>query len=302
VKSVLLICAALLPLSAFAADNAGKAGKSKDDYPYLNYGIEAWKTVTPKKKGDATTSGGKSARQKNRRPQPKVDHNAPIATQADDELEISKDEQSTQILPSPATVQIHVEPVPNPIQRPKFRVGLFVQPYRPQGTMQVSTLQPYDLGTLSTQPMVILETRWLPVRPEAWHGVSFGLYGSAGYAQNSVDLKSPIGFAIEKTHLASIKAQVGLTSSWRPFGDSGWSFDLNAGAGSLQSAQSSSSSYADHTTSLLFASLGLGIERNITERWSIAAGYDNRSPIRGADEGAAIPRDNFLLGLMGNFQ
>lgn len=224
-----------------------------------------------------------------------------LESQAMKELALAPGDLTTGVLPTPATVRLRVEQVKNPIRPLAYRLGVSVQPYTPSGSLRVSDLAPYDLKSAGTTAMVALEAQWLPFLFSNTPGLMAGGFASVGYAQSSLDLRSPTGATIENTRLNSIKTQLGASASYQLPRSPLWSVHANLGVGRLTVIQSSASSFADVSTSLWFGSLGASLERSIVPNFSVYLASDFRAPVSGSAEGADVPRHNVLLGFLGNF-
>ncbi|MES2965115.1 MAG: hypothetical protein V4760_14615 [Bdellovibrionota bacterium] len=225
-----------------------------------------------------------------------------LRDRATTELQLAPADVSDDVMPTPATVRSRIEPVKSPIRPLAYRIGVSLQPFQPQGTMSVGGSTPYELSVLGTRPMVAVEGQWLPLAFARAPGARFGLYTSAGYAQHTMDLKSPVGTTMENTQVHSMKLQGGLTSSWQLPRDSKWSLHGLAGVGRWNTVQSSTSSFANQSTSLTYSALGANVERSFFEGLSGFAGYELRSVMRADADGASIPRDNYMVGFLGNFE
>lgn len=225
-----------------------------------------------------------------------------LRDQAQSELQLAPADVSAGVMPTPATVRSRIEPVRSPVRPLAYRLGVSVQPFQPEGTMSVAGSAPYELSVLGNRPMVALEGQWLPLTFDRLPNTRLGIYASIGYAQHTMDLKSPSGVAMENTQVHSMKMQSGITASYQLPRDSKWSLHGLAGAGRWNTVQSSTSSYANQSTSLNFAALGANVERSFFEGLSGFAGYEYRSAFRVDAEGASIPRDNYLVGFLGNFE
>lgn len=225
-----------------------------------------------------------------------------LRDQANSELQLRPADVSAGVMPTPATVRSRIEPVKSPLRPLAYRLGVSIQPFQPEGRMSVAGSTPYELSVLGTRPMVAIEGQWLPFAFERLPGTRVGFYTSIGYAQHTMDLKSPIGTAMENTQVHSMRFQGGLTTSWQLPRDSRWSLHAQAGAGRWNTVQSSTSSYANQSASLTYAALGANVERSFFEGVSGYAGYEYRSVLRSDAEGATIPRNNYVIGLLGNFE
>ncbi|MEK7358714.1 MAG: hypothetical protein AAB250_19875 [Bdellovibrionota bacterium] len=225
-----------------------------------------------------------------------------LRDQAASELKLAPADVSGTVMPTPATVRSRVEAVKSPIAPLAYRLGVSLQPLTPEGTMSVAGSAPYELSVLGSRPMVALEGQWLPLTFERIPRARFGAYASLGYAQHTMDLKSPSGAAMENTQVHSTKMQTGLSSSWQLPRDSKWSLNGQLGLGRWNTVQSSTSSYANQSTSLSYSALGANVERSFFEGLSGYAGYEYRSVVRADADGATLPRDNFMVGFLGHFE
>ena len=225
-----------------------------------------------------------------------------LEAQATHELMLGPGDLTTGVLPTPATVRSRIEDVKNPVHPIVYRLGVSVQPYTPAGTVQVSDLAPYDLKSAGTTAMVALEGQWLPFKFVNMSGLMAGVFASVGFAQSTLDLRSPTGAAIDNTKLNAIKAQLGATAAYQIPESPLWSVHGNLGLGRLTVIQSSTSSFANMSTSLWFASLGASVERALMPNVSVYVAYDFRAAVSGSSDGADVSRHNVLLGLLGNFE
>lgn len=225
-----------------------------------------------------------------------------LSIQAMKELTLPSEDLTTGVLPTPATVRSRIEEVRSPIRPLAYRLGLSIQPYEPKGQMSVGTLAPYDISVVGTQPMVALEGQWLPFNITSIPGLQAGLFASLGYAQHTVNLRSPTGATLEDTVLHSLKAQAGVTGSYQLPKSPRWSAHGNLGVGRLSTIQASTSSYANSSSSSWFASLGLAAERNLIPNLSAYIGYDLRIRLASDGGGSDLPAHNILIGFLGNFE
>lgn len=234
------------------------------------------------------------------------DPEQPIASTASAELTVEKSDLSSGVLPTPGTVRSAIAPVVDPVSRPVFEAGLSLQSYQPAGRMKLPSMEPFDLGTIPAGPMLALEVRWLPLHFAAPFApsqpLSFGPFMSVGYSALPVKLSTPSGAPITKTELHLLKAEAGGALAWQPAERSPWGARFELGGGQLTETQASSSSYANHSAALLFASAGLYGERRFMERLTVFLGYDHRVPLRGEPDEITLQRSNILAGLTGGFQ
>jgi hypothetical protein len=244
----------------------------------------------------------KSAAKKSKSAAPQVIAPEVLENQATKELSLPPEDLSTGVLPTPATVRSRVEAVKNPVRPLAYRLGVSLQPFTPKGTMNVGQLAPYDMSQAGTNPMLAVEGQWLPLMISSVPGLQVGAFTSIGYAQFNLDLRSPTGASIGDTKLHAIKVQVGGTASYQLPRAPLWSVHGNVGAGRLVDIQSSTTSYANSSSSVNFASLGVAAERSLLPNLSAYAGYDLRLALNRTTEGADVPNHNVLLGLLGNFE
>lgn len=291
VHSILAYSLAVLLLTGVVLSSPAFAAGAKDE-GFLNFSFY----------GTSNSKAGKKSKKSKMRQRAQVDKKAPLALQAAQELTVASEEKSKVVMASPATVSTRVEAVSDPILRPSFRLGLSVQAYRPQGSVEVATGSSYEAGVVGTLPMVGAEARWLPIRPSVWPGASIGAFLGASFTQAGIDLRSPTGQRLDDTKLNSTKAQGGATIAWRPARANLWSLHGFLGAGRLITSQTSSSAFANSTASLDFVLSGLGIERDFSDRWSIGMVYENAGLLRPVDGATAVPRNALRLTWMGNFR
>ena len=226
-----------------------------------------------------------------------------LPLRAAEEISVPAEEKSQGILPTPATVQLHVAPVESPIERSKLKFGLAIQPYRPEGRVELTGLEAYDIGVAGTRPMVSLEAQWLPFAFDSFTAIETGVFASIGYARHPLEFVNPVGAKIETTELHTLKAQGGLATSFRPGGlGSSLAFDVRLGGGRLSALQSSSAPYANSSAGLNFVSAGVGVEYRVWERWALFGGYDHRLPMGDQPQEIVMQRQNFFAGLWGGFQ
>jgi hypothetical protein len=81
-----------------------------------------------------------------------------------------------------------------------------------------------------------------------------------------------------------------------------WSVHGNVGVGRLLLIQSSSVSFANTSSGVNFASLGVSAERSLLSKLSVFGGYDLRVALARVTSGADVPNHNFLIGFLGNFE
>lgn len=219
-------------------------------------------------------------------------------SEAEKELVVSQKEQTATVLPTPATVRSRIEKVSSPISFTAMQMGLSVQPYQPVGTSAVSGLQPYDLGGLGTRPMGALDLRWLPFEPTT--GLLLGGFGSIGYTNHVVSLRTPTGEELKDTKVHTVKSVLGAAVEYHFARSQRWSVAGLVGAGRLDSVQSGSSSRANESKNLTFLNLGTALQNRLTERLTAYGQYDYRSPLAG-DSTLGIQKHNFMVGFLGSF-
>ena len=225
-----------------------------------------------------------------------------LENQAMKELMLPKEDLSTGVLPTPATVRSRIETLENPVHPLEYRLGVSIQPFTPKGTMPVTDLMPYDLEAAGTGAMFALDGQWLPLHFEKVSGLEAGPFVSIGYAQFNLALRSPTGVQLENTKLHAIKVQLGATASYQLPNSPLWSVHGNLGIGRLQLIQSSSAAYANTSSAMNFVSFGVAGERALSANLSVYLGYDLRLALSRATEGADVPNHNFLVGVLGNFE
>ena len=233
---------------------------------------------------------------------------APLETleaRAAKELVLPKDDRSTDLLQTPATVRSKVEEVANPLRPLEFLLGVSVQPFSPKGSMPVTDLAPYNLSDAGTNAMIAIDGQWLPLEFEGASGLKSGLksgvFVSVGYAQFNLALRSPTGVQLEDTKLHAIKAQLGLTASYQLPKAPLWSAHGNLGIGRLQLIQSSTASSQNASSAIGFASVGAAAERRLSKAFSVYGGYDFRFALARTSDGADVSNHNWLIGFLGNF-
>jgi hypothetical protein len=249
----------------------------------------------------------KAASSKKQTTKKKLTTTGPIApevleNQATKELMLPKEDLSQGVLPTPATVRSRVEDVKNPIRPLEYRLGVSLQPFTPKGTMAVGDLIPYDLSDAGTNAMAAIDAQWLPLSFENVAGLEAGAFASVGYAQFDLALRAPTGLRLEDTKLHAIKAQIGATASYQLPKSPLWSLHGNLGVGRMQLIQASPVSYANASSAVNFASLGVAAERSLLPKLSVYAGYDFRLALNRSSEGADVANHNVLLGFLGNFE
>lgn len=225
-----------------------------------------------------------------------------LENQATKELMLPKEDLSQGVLPTPATVRSRVEDVKNPIRPLEYRLGVSLQPFTPKGTMPVGDLIPYDLSDAGTNAMVAIDGQWLPIGFADVPGLEAGAFASVGYAQFDLALRAPTGLRLADTKLHAIKAQIGATASYQLPKSPLWSLHGNLGVGRMQLIQASPVSYANASSAVNFASLGVAAERSLLPKLSVYAGYDFRLALNRSSEGADVSNHNVLLGFLGNFE
>ena len=230
------------------------------------------------------------------------DVSSPIDATAKAELVPEKNEQSVGILPTPGTVRSSIDSVSNPVTRAPFEVSIAYQTYKPAGIMRLPSMDAFDLGTIPAGPMIDAEVRWFAKRFETARPLAVGPFLSVDYSQMPVKLHSPSGAAISKTELHILKAEVGGSLGWQPSVGSVWGARLELGGGQLSETQASTSSFANHTSSLLFASAGIYGERKVLEHLTVFVGYDYSVPVAHEPDEISLQRSNLLAGLSGGFQ
>lgn len=268
------------------------AATEKDDYPYLDFGAISSKPSALK----SNSSSGRKAKKKNEQEE------LPTWQQAFKELVVTPEEQSAEIVATPATVVTKIEAVKSPLAPPAFVFDFALEPYQPAGRMKISGFQAYELDTLGMRPMPSLTFRWLPVPIESENVFSsFGIFVSGAFDQHAVDLTSPTGESFRNTSLSTLKWQSGLVGTLKPGADSPWGTRVEAGLGELKIIQSSAASIANHSASEAYASFAIYGERRIWSQLSAFIGYDHRIPMGSGATEIELSRSNFKFGLSGGF-
>ena len=281
-----------LSVIAFSISIGQAVAAEKDEYPYLDFGAFSSKGQTSKN----NSKTGRKAKKK------KEKEDLPTWQQAFKELAIAPEEQSAEVVETPATVRTSVEPVKSPIASASYIFDFAIEPYQPAGLMKIAGFQPYDLSSLDMRPMPSLAFRWLPLRLENEAVFfSYGLYASGAYVQHPLDLVTPTGESFRNTVLSTLKWQSGAVGVFRRHMDSPWGGRIEIGLGELKLIQSSSSSVANHSASETFASLGIFGERRIWSSITAFLGYDHRIPMGPGATEIELSRSNFKFGISGGF-
>lgn len=220
---------------------------------------------------------------------------------AENELAASAAQNSSAALPTPATVRSKVLPLQEPITYSAVQMGLSAQNFQVTGQGQVEGLEPYDLGALGTQPMFGLDVRWLPLALRDRSHILFGGFVSFGYAQRSLNLRTPTGSALENSKLTSIKSVIGATTEYHLPQSPQWSLAGNLGFGRLDVVQSSSSSFANQSRALNMGVAGVQLQNRIFQRFSVWAGYEYWRPV-GATLELSVQQHQAMLGFLGSFR
>jgi hypothetical protein len=288
-KATFSVIAAVLLLSAAAQAEPGKVILKKSRRAEAPAPAPVVKKIVPKRKKSRAAFDEIS-----------------LPLRAAEEIAVPVEQRSEGIMPTPATVQLAVTPVESPIRRSKFKLGLAIQPYRPEGRMELTGLEPYDVSIAGTRPMTSLEFQWLPISFDSIASIAWieaGMFASVGYARHPMELVSPVGTKVEATEIHSLKAQLGFAASYRPGGMGGaLALETRLGAGRLSSLQSSSAPYANTSAGLNFFSAGLVAEYRVWERWAVFAGYDHRMPSGDQPQEIVLQRQNYFAGIWGGFQ
>ncbi len=311
-----LLCLELISSDAFAQSEKVTAATASERTPELatdEYGIPL-KLESPKKVLPQTVRHPNQANGR-RRLKPKHSKSPPskaiapeaLENQAMKELAVPKKDLSVGILPTPATVRLHVEEVKNPVRPLAYRLGVSIQPLTLNGTMTVGSLTPYDLSKIGTNAMVALDGQWLPLEISSVPGLQVGAFVSFGYAQFNYQLRSPAGVSLDDAKLQAVKAQFGPTASYQLPRSPLWSLHGNVGLGRLLELQSSPTSAAANTSETTdFASLGTAAERSLLSmglsNLSVYLGYDFKLLLSRSTPGADVPSHSLLVGFLGNFE
>lgn len=281
-----------ISLVAFMIGTGQAVAEEKDDYPYLDFGALSSKGSASK----AKSTSGKKTKKKNEKEE------LPTWQQAFKELAVTPEDQSAEVVETPATVSTSVEPVKSPIAPSSYFFDLALEPYHPAGLMKISGFQPYDLNALEMRPMPSLTFRWIPFNFESNVAfASIGIFASGAYVQHPIELTSPTGESFRNTSLSTLKWQSGVVGAFKRHVDSPWGARVEVGLGELKLIQSSSSSIANHSASETFASLGIYGERRIWSRFSAFLGYDHRIPMGPGATEIELSRSNFKFGISGGF-
>jgi hypothetical protein len=217
------------------------------------------------------------------------------------ELLVRPEEQSTEVVASPATIRTTLHEVQDPTQQATFKLALTVQPFHPAGHVKLPGLNAYELSDLRTQELFGLDLLWLPLRLSETSPARVGFYGFAGYGQNSVNLKGPTGVQLADTTLHSIITELGGAASWQPKPESLLGAHVQLGIGRFSSVQSSSSSYGNSSQSEFYATSGIFGDVFVSRNVGLFAGYVYRLPLGAEPAEIVLQRSNLVAGLSGSF-
>lgn len=280
-----------------------------DDYDYVDFKLSS---PTPQEKSAPAARGKKTKKKSAGRT---GTHSLEgLAIKAIEELEIPASEQSSDLLPTPATVRSRVEPVRSPVRRAEFEMGLSFQMYEPSGRSEAVGFDTIDLGRLGSQPLVSLDFRWLPIQFESVAGLSLGSLFSVGYARHPFRVKPPAGTEAGDAHLHTLKTQIGAIGTYTFSGTfSGvlpgsrpWSASLQGGVGRLGGTQSAETATLNQSAQIWYTYAGASIEKDVFNDWRAWLGYENRFPIERASNPSemvlSMQRSGWLVGVMGSFR
>lgn len=221
---------------------------------------------------------------------------------ASEELRLTSKERSTQVLSTPATVRPRVEPIVSPIIQKALQVGVSLSMYRPEGLGRVSNLTPYEYESLGERALPSLEFRWQPYEVPRIPRLLVGGFGQLGYTVHDVQLRSPVGDALPATKLHTLKVAGGISTTYLLSGDGRWSLGGLLGPGYLTAVQASRSNFTNSSEGLpYFTVSGLGQWR-FAQKWTGYLGYEMRNPMRPESEELKLPRDSFVVGLLGSIR
>lgn len=219
-----------------------------------------------------------------------------------DELALNAQERSTNVLSTPATVRPRVEPLGAPITHKAMQMGVSVSEYRPEGEGRVSTLAPYDMESLGARALPSLEFRWQPYEAPRVPRLLFGGFAQLGYTVHDVQLRAPTGETLPATKLHTLKGAGGLSTTYLLTRNGRWSLGGLFGAGYLNSVQASKSSFANTSAGLPFVTVSGLVQWRLANKWTGYFGYEFRNPMRPEHAELRIPRESFIVGLLGSLR
>jgi hypothetical protein len=268
---------------------------AEDAAPYMNFrGGAKGMAYAPDKQ--------KTTKRKKKNQVRRVNQSLPLSAQAREELDISPEAKTSDVVDTAATVKAQALIEPAERIESEVEVGLTIQPFRPQGRGHVDGFDSYDLGSLGDQPMLAIEARTLPLALEEFPYIDIGGSLAIGYAQHAVNLRGTTGMGLERTKLHSISTQLMALARANLFGVSPWSLLVKAGAGRLDSMQTGETVATNESSHLWYAGSGAFLERRLSQRLSAFGGYEYRLPVSKTSADLDLMRHNFLLGVMGGFQ
>lgn len=307
VRAVLKCClVAILPSIGIAAEVDGSTQEISRPDPYANLKItikEEPITKTKKRGPSEKSERLNSAAQSTGVKKASIKQSDSVLSRATAELVVEKSDLSAGFLTTPGTVQYVVEPLKNPVSGGGFELAVSAQIYRPAGVMKLPSMEAFDVATAGARPMAGIEARWFSFNfnrgPQVF---SLGPFLSFGYAQFPVKLRTPSGAAISKSELHLLRAALGGGLGWQPSQLSAWSARFDFGFGQFTETLASTSSYANHTATTVFAGAGIFLQRRVFERWGLFLGYESRYPVRGEPDELKLQRENVMAGLTGSFR
>lgn len=218
---------------------------------------------------------------------------------AQKELVIKSENQSAQVLSTPATVRPKVEAIASPIQYSAFQVAASLTAYRPSGEGQIVNAQPYSLDSFGYRPLLSLELRWMPTKFESSH-LDLGGYASLGYAFHNVKAQTLTGKDIVDTQLNTILTELGLAARASLSEKNGVSLVPTLGLGRATVVNSSPSAFANYTERVNYARLGVAAEKSMGQSWSMYVGYGYQTALAKETSAYQVQKNNFSLGLVGS--
>lgn len=219
---------------------------------------------------------------------------------AEKELAISWKNQSSDVLPTPATVRTNIEPVLSPVRYTALQIGVSYQPFAPQGQAIAGGQASQKMTTTSQPGMIALDVRWLPFELADFPFVYLGGFGSLGYSRSELSVRSAGGNAYKNTYAHSLKTQFGFATEFHLPRNPRLSLAASCGLGRLELVQASDSAFASGAEKLFFGSAGALAQYRLWGPWTVYGGYEYRRSLQRQVPRIGVEPHNILIGFLGS--